>query len=234
MTIPEPRRGVVSPFGVLREAWQLLKSTHSFRLVLGMSLVAALGNSVPFQVLFVPLIAGVFSAVLSLMDRGEARFAMIGDGFAIFGRLAPIIIVQALLGGALLVLYLGVYLGVLVPEILDSAQENRAPGATPLVIMGVTGLVMIAATTALYLLTMFAVPLVVDSEVDGVTALKASLRGALANIWALLGWFGLGLLGFLLGTLCCYVGAFLFMPIFFTSQAIIYRLVFPERVAEVF
>jgi uncharacterized membrane protein len=74
----------------------------------------------------------------------------------------------------------------------------------------------------------FSFPLIADRNLSGVDAVKLSIKAARANLGGIV---GLVLLNFALGivgVLCCYAGAFLFMPVGLASYAVAYRRVFPE------
>jgi hypothetical protein len=232
---PEPRRGGVRPLGALEEAWALLRDTKSYWLILGMGLVAALGNSVPFQILYWPLVAGVHLAVIALIDRGEARFGMIGEGFQSFTRFVPLIVVGVITGLILIALYMFGALLWLMPEIVEAAEHDRPPDITVFVvfygIMGVMGLLSLAV----YLATMFAAPLVMDYDIDGWSAIKLSARAVRMNALPLAGWMIVCILCFGLGYCLCCLPSIAFIPIYFASHTLIYRQIFPSTaIAETF
>ena len=75
-------------------------------------------------------------------------------------------------------------------------------------------------------------PLVMDRRMKGVDAVKLSFQAAKANLGGLLLLaLGNALLG-LLGVLCCYVGAFLVMPVTIGAQWICYERIFGIQAPE--
>ena len=160
---------------------------------------------------------------------------MIAAGFERFARFVPLIVLYAIVGGLLLAVYLGYYLGVFLPEMLEAQHEGREFEMSGMgTFLGIVGVVALGATV-LQILTVFAAPLVMEHDISGMDALRLSARAAAANFWALLGWFLLA--GLLVGVAftCCYLPGFALFPIFLVSHALLYRAVFPgSEVAEVF
>ena len=75
---------------------------------------------------------------------------------------------------------------------------------------------------------MLAYPLVADRKLSGLEAVKLSLKASKANFGGILGLILLNALLGMLGVFLCIIGAYLYLPISFASQAIAYRRVFPE------
>ncbi|HXI24522.1 MAG TPA: hypothetical protein VNG71_11720, partial [Pyrinomonadaceae bacterium] len=87
-------------------------------------------------------------------------------------------------------------------------------------------IMVVAVITSIFF--MFTFPLIADRGLNGVDAIKLSIKAGKANAAGIL---SLVLLNFLLGfvgMLACYVGAFLVMPISFAANAVAFRRVFPE------
>src|SRR5205823_3258211 len=98
--------------------------------------------------------------------------------------------------------------------------------------MGVLYLVVFAMAILVSIAFMFMYPLIVDCGLGGVAAVKTSARAAFANLAGLTALVLLNAVLGLAGALCCYVGAFLVMPIAFGAVFAAYRQVFP--VAEAY
>src|SRR6185503_1715732 len=99
---------------------------------------------------------------------------------------------------------------------------------------GLVGVALAAGAFAVWMvvsmvigtLVLFTYPLIVDKRVRGLDALKLSLRAASANVWGLVGLSVITTAMGIAGVLCCYVGAFLVMPVSFGAFTAAYVRVF--------
>jgi uncharacterized membrane protein len=72
----------------------------------------------------------------------------------------------------------------------------------------------------------FAYPLIVERKLSGIEAVKLSMKAGLGNFWPLLGLLLLNGLLSLAGTLLCFVGVYLALPVTFAAIAMAYEQVF--------
>jgi uncharacterized membrane protein len=107
-------------------------------------------------------------------------------------------------------------------------SHGNAGDPSPLVVLLIIGvslvfMVLVAVASVPF---MFTYPLIIDKGLGGIEAIKVSARAALAHFGGLIGLaLVLMALGFA-GVFCCYVGAFLVMPISFGAQMIAYERIF--------
>ena len=82
-------------------------------------------------------------------------------------------------------------------------------------------------------LWMLTVPLIVDQNLDAITAMKTSLATLKSQMWPALGlYFVLSLVAGL-GSFACLIGAIVTMPLLPLGLALIYKDFYPERFASV-
>jgi len=82
------------------------------------------------------------------------------------------------------------------------------------------------------LVAMFAFQLVVDRDMQCGEELKSSWTAARRNLGGVLGLMLMNWLLSMAGMLCCYVGAFLVLPVTFAATAVAYRRIFPDMHGE--
>lgn len=219
--------GVVAPIECLKAGWATIKD--QYLLFLGLTLVAVLlGGAVPV-VLIGPMMCGLYMCVLGRMRGEPIEFGMLFKGFDYF---VPALIAAAIQSAP------GVVLGLISGVIsfgfsLATMQHDRSSGneGLPIVFWGVFSIFMVIimiVSLVMHTLFFFSYPLIVDRKLSGMDAIKTSYRAATKNIGGVVGLILLSAAMTFVGVLCCYVGAFLVMPITFAAQAFAYRQVFPD------
>lgn len=78
----------------------------------------------------------------------------------------------------------------------------------------------------------FTWPLLMDKRLDFWPAMEVSRKVLWPNIWGILGLFVVGMALILVGVLCCYVGAFLAIPVVFAAQTYAYEDFFGQAKAS--
>jgi uncharacterized membrane protein len=69
----------------------------------------------------------------------------------------------------------------------------------------------------------FTWPLLMDKRLDFWPAMEVSRKVLWPNVWGITGLFVVGLVLILVGVLCCYVGAFVAIPVVFAAQTYAYE-----------
>ena len=222
------RKSAIHPVECFQEGWQLVRD--QYWLLLGISVVGILiGSVVPLGILMGPLMCGIYICYLAKMRGEPIDFGTLFRGFDYF--------VQSLIAT---LIYLGVVLVVLIPLMLlffffmfaVIMASNDAPDGVSVVLILVMyaawfGVIMVVSMVAGVFFS-FAYPLIVDRKVDGIQALKMSVRAGWDNLGGMLGLLIIGFALSFVGMLACYVGAFFITPIYFGAIAVAYRKVFPE------
>ena len=75
----------------------------------------------------------------------------------------------------------------------------------------------------------FTWPLLMDKRLDFWPAMEVSRRVLWPNVWGILGLLVVGILLVILGVVCCYVGAFVALPVFMAAQAYAYEDFFGRK-----
>ena len=75
----------------------------------------------------------------------------------------------------------------------------------------------------------FTWPLLMDKRLDFWPAMEVSRRVLWPNVWGIFGLLLVGVLVMIVGVLCCYVGAFVAMPVVIAAQAYAYEDFFGQK-----
>lgn len=226
----EFRSGVISPTECLKEGWALIKD--QYWLFMGIVLVGMLlGGAVPI-VLIGPMMVGVFGCYLRKMRGEQVEFGTLFKGFDHFAQSLIAALIQMI---PMVIVMVPAYIIMFAVMFLALPREGRMnPDASSSFAITLIAcylgffLVIMIVAIIVSIFFMFSFPLIADRGLNGVDAVKLSIKAARANLGGII---GLVLFNFLLGfagALACYVGAFLVMPISFAANAVAYRRVFPE------
>lgn len=226
-------------FDIIVEAWQKVTANPGVWIVT--FLLASIIMSITFMVVylatFLPLGLAVTATGVATQGQGEEASGII---VALLGNFLLFVLVAIL--GALYAVFMGGMVKMALNQIRGLPISigdvfNSFPQAVPLMLAGalntlgvglgisfclVPGLIL----AALWLLT---IPLIVDQNMDAITAMKTSMRTLQPQMFMAL------LLGFLLmlvaglGKLACGVGVLLTYPLIPIGLALLYRDCFPER-----
>lgn len=228
------QRNAVEPVQCIKAGWALVKDRYW--LFVGMCAVALLiSSAVPLGILLGPMMCGLNLALLKQRRREPVEFGDLFKGFEYFGQsviaaLLYIVPIMAIVIPAYFVFYVGMILSLAAQG--SSGEPNPAAALGVLVMFSLFVLVLMVIVLIISVGFTFAYPLIVDRKLAGFDAVKLSFRAAMANFWRLLGMMILtGLLG-LAGTLLCYVGMFLALPISYAAIDIAYEQVFGLRNLE--
>jgi hypothetical protein len=228
--IPEFRRGVIRPVDCLKEGWAAIKD--QYWLFAGIVLVSMLiGSAVPMGVIMGPMMCGMYMCLLARLRGENVSFEMLFKGFDYFMESFIATLFQII--PAFLVI-IPAYIGFFAVMVLAAAGPGRGTAMSPLIFFGgmsVIVLVVLLLCVAIGSMFVFSYPLIVDRKLSGFTAVKTSVKAALGNLSGVLGLLLLSMAMGIIGALCCYVGAFLIMPINFAAMAVAYRKVFPDQTA---
>jgi len=216
------RADVVTPVADLQEAWRRLGDRYW--LFVGISAVGILvGSLVPMAILLGPMMCGVYSCFRDHRQGRPVRFEGLFVGFQ-----QPMLL-QSILATLMMV---GLGLVVLIPFVLAVVgvvvllAAVKAPEGLAVMLAALGYLSWLFAATLLGMAVAFAFPLIVDRKLEAWPAVRLSLRGVRANLGGMLGLTTLTFVLGLGGVLCCYVGAFLVLPVTFGAQMVAYEKIF--------
>lgn len=222
-------RRAVRPLECIGAGWRLIKG--DYWLFLGISVVGMLlGSVVPMGVLIGPAMCGIYLCLLRRADGQPVSFDMLFQGFNYF--LQSLIATLIMLLPALLLVIPGyILLFGSMMAILPAGPQGKPPDPSAIWafvgLFGVFMLLMFLISIFVGAFFIFTFPLIVDRQLSGVEAVRASIKAALGNLGGVLGLMVLNMLMGLAGMLACYIGAFFLMPIQFAAVAVAYRQVFP-------
>jgi len=225
------RTGVIKPVECVKEGWALIKD--QYWLFLGIVFVGIfIGGAVPI-VLVGPMMVGIYLCFFRRM-RGEAvEFGHLFKGFDYFAQGLIAAVIQMIPMVVVMVpLYILMFAFMMMSMARGGDRMNPDDASNFAfeffgfyVLFFVIIMVVVMIVTVFF---MFAFPLISDRNFSGLDATKLSIKAAKANFTGVLGLILLNFALAFLGLLCCYVGAFFFLPIGLASYAVAYRRVFPE------
>jgi len=222
------RVGVIKPVECIKEGWALIKD--QYWLFFGLTIVAMLlGGAVPI-VLMGPMMVGLFMCFFERMGDRPFDFGLLFKGFDQF---VPGLIVTAIKVVPLLIILLPFYFIMMATMMATMPRGQASPEDSMQFLTSFLGMEMIfvvvimVVSICVEVFFMFAYPLVADRKLSGLDAVKLSFKAGKANFGGVVGLLALNALLGLAGVLLCFVGAYLYLPIAFASQAIAYRRVFP-------
>ncbi len=230
----EFRTGAIRPSECLRGGWRLVRDRYW--LFVGITVVGLLvGSLAPLGIFMGPMVCGIYACLLARMRGEEVSFRMLFGGFQHFVQsfvatliqivpmMAPMVPVNLLL--ALLALR---NLMEKLPEPYPQLAAMLGPTEMAIVVAGAT--VVIFVLSVLFgTFFMFSYPLIVDRGLSGWQAVKLSARASRASFGGAATLMATTTLVSLAGSLACYVGGLLVIPITLAAWAVAYRSVFPEE-----
>lgn len=224
MITNEFQTGVIRPIECMKEGWELIKD--EYWLFLGITFVGMLvGGIIPFGLGIGAMFCGIYFVMLQKMNRQRFEF---GDLFKGFNYFVPglvtslIVIVPSII--AVILLY-----GSMVGLFLAIAASN-GDGA---VVFGafaglfIEGVIVALILSCLHALVMFAYPLIVDRNLNGMDAFKLSARAVWANLSGVVGIILLEFVMGIIGYMAFAIGVYFVLPIMFAGVLVAYRKVFP-------
>lgn len=223
----------ISPTAYIQEAWSRVKGQYG--LFLGITVVGMLlGGAVPLGILLGPMLCGIYYCYRRQALGQPITFDLLFKGFDYFSEafiasLLMVVISMVVMVPLMLILFFGFFATALAGA-MGHGAEDFAPFMGCFVIAGFFLLAMLISAIIGLLFT-FTFPLILDRGMKGLDAVKLSFHAAMANFGGLL-LLALvnGLLSFA-GLCCCYVGAFLVLPITLGTHWICYERVFGIREA---
>jgi hypothetical protein len=220
-------------------SWNLYKSEFGliFFTTLVITIAAGAASGFPYigpvigMLLNGVLYGGLYFFYLKLIRGQKAELPDAFEGFKtslgpliLAGLVTNVLIVAAFMIAALPSLF------TVVPVLIRYAENpEMAPDIllTALGIGSVLNLVFcILVVLALYLLWIFAFPLIMDRRMDFWPAMEASRKTVMANLGTMTGLLLVGILLGLIGVLACCIGIFFTLPIFYGAVAYAYEDLF--------
>lgn len=222
----EFRTGVIHPVECMKEGWELIKD--QYWLIFAITLVGMLiAGFIPLGIGLGAMFCGIYYVLLQKMDGRRVEFGELFKGFEYFipGLIATLfIIIPSII--CVVILY-----GSMMAMIF--ASMNSRGNVNPEVIWGIVGtffgegLIIALILGCLHAFLMFAYPLIVDRNLNGLDAFKLSARAVWANLAGVAGIILLEFVMGLIGYLVFFIGLYFVLPVMFAGVLVAYRKVFP-------
>jgi uncharacterized membrane protein len=199
-------------------------------LFVGICVVGLLiSSAVPLYILMGPMMCGIN---LCFFKQRRGQVVEFGDLFKGFDYFGPSLVATLLYIVPILAIvipaYIFFYLGMIFTMVAQGQTDEPNPAA-PLAVFVMFMLFILVIVVVLLLVSVgftFSYALIVDRKLQGFDAVKLSFKAAFANFWRLFLMMLLNALLGLAGTLLCYVGVFLVLPIGYAAVDVAYEQVF--------
>jgi uncharacterized membrane protein len=221
-------RASISPVAYYQEAWTRVKDRYG--LFFGICAVGMLlGGAAPLGLLLGPMMCGVYLCFRKQALGEPLAFDTLFKGFDFFGEsfIAALLMVAATLVVMLpmmVVMFIAVFATAAGGEAMRDAQP--AVGLLGCGVMAGSLLLVFLASALISICFTFSFPLIMDRGMKGMDAVKLSFSAAKANLGGLILLALANALASFAGVLCCYVGAFLVLPLTLGTHWICYERVF--------
>jgi uncharacterized membrane protein len=230
-SLPQYRKGVISPVQCLQEGWLLIKD--QYWLFLGITAVGMLiAGAVPLGIILGPMMCGIYLCLLRRRRGETVTFEMLFKGFDYFVQSLIATLFQILPAMLLLIIFYIFFFVGMMASMSAAGSADGTPSGLPVmffITMAMLFAGMMLVLIAIGAVFVFAFPLIVDRKLSGIEAVKASIQAVLGNLGGVIGLLLLNLALGIVGMLMCYVGAFLFMPVGMAAWIIAYDRVFGIR-----
>ncbi len=241
-------KGAIDAPGCISNGWNLIKVNYG--LYFGICIVATLTmiilscipclNILLIGLVNAPLVAGIYYVVLRDMRGEPIDFGMMFKGYEKFVPVMIVGFIQAIPSIIFAILqyvldFTRVATQILGQQGIGSGTFYQNSGGTELAIAGgllaVYLLVVVAyfvIAIAWYVSFAFALPLVIENDINAIDALKLSVKAGWGNFGGLIFLAFLGGLIAFVGVLAICIGVFFVIPIIYAAHAFAYRQVFPS------
>jgi hypothetical protein len=224
------KRVTIAPFGAMSEAWRRLGDQYWLFVGLGLATIV-IGSAAPLALLMGPMMCGLDLCFREKWQGRRVQFEGLFKGFDSFTFLQSFIATLIIVGISLVTLMPLIIVGVLVfvfAGAAAAASQHDSGAVTALFpILAIAGfLIIMLIVMVVNTFFLFTYPLIADRRLEGVAALKLSVRAVRANLGGLLGLTLATVLASLIGLCFCYVGAILLLPVTFGARMVVYEQIF--------
>lgn len=238
MTNIEFYRSAIRPGDCIGGGWNVVTTRFGMYLGIGLLTLILIG-CIPLVNLFLmgPVLGGFYYVVLRDMRGEPVDFGMMFKGFEKFVPLMVVGLIQSIPGIIFQIIQYTVDLARLAGldrlSPVGRGDFYQASGPDVGILTGLS-LVFILFVIGLSLFSIvwnlafqFAVPLIIEHDLDVGEAIKLSISAALGNLGGMIVLIILECLVSILGVLAICVGFFVAVPVIYAANAFAYRQVFP-------
>jgi uncharacterized membrane protein len=233
MTNLNYQSGAIDASGCVSTAWALIQ--RNFGMYLGAGLVALLMIScIPCANIFLlgPVMGGFAYIVLRDLRNEPVEFGMLFKGFEKFVPLMVIGLIEAIPAVIFQIIQFTMDIGRIGMNSGRSGDFYQSSGADPIAAGFAAGYIIFFIGYLIFQIIwqsvfIFAIPLVLETNIGIGEAIKLSFSAVFANIGGMIVLLILGILVGLLGMLAFCVGIFVAIPVMWAANVVAYRQVFP-------
>ncbi|HQR39481.1 MAG TPA: hypothetical protein PLF26_13895 [Blastocatellia bacterium] len=223
----------LEPVACLREGWAIVRDRYWLLLAITVTGLI-IGSLAPLGVLMGPMVCGIYICLFKRLKKEEIAFRDLFRGMDYFvqsliATLVQLVPIMAMTIPVNLLLALQfvkrvyTWMGGPYRELADMMGPREM-----FVIVAIASVVVFLLSVFFGTFFMFSYPLIVDRKMRGWDAVKLSARASRDNFRGAAVLMATTTLVSLLGSLVCYVGAFLVTPVTLAAWVVAYRRVFPE------
>ncbi len=220
--------GVIRPVECMKEGWELIKD--QYWLIFAITFVGIIiASLIPLGIAIGAMFCGIYYVLFKKMNGERIEF---GDLFKGFEYFLPGLIVTLVVIIPMIISMIFVYGSVIAMVFAATASGGQPNEAFIWALFGtiiVEVIIVSILAGCLHALIMFAYPLIIDFNLNGLEAFKLSAKAVWANLSGVAGIilveFAMGFVGYLaLG-----FGLYFVLPIMFAGVLVAYRKVFPDN-----
>ncbi len=232
-------KGAINATDCISRGWDMIKD--KYWLFLGITLLGmVIGGCVPCLSLFMagPIMVGIYYCMFTRIRGGEVQFEMLFKGFDKFVPAMVIGLIEALPAIIFQIFRLTIDLSTMGMRgrggrtfdffASSSSRDFPAMEAGLMILLLVVSIFFFFFSIAWAITFRFALPLLTEHNLDIMETIKLSARAGWSNVGGLIVLFILQVLVALLGMLALCVGILFVIPVIHASNALAYRMVFPE------
>ncbi len=224
MITNEFQSGVIRPVECMKEGWALIKD--DYWLFLGITFVGMLvGGIIPFGLGIGAMFCGIYFVMLQKLNGQRFEF---GDLFKGFNYFVPALVTSLIFIIPSLIAVFVLYASVIALAFAVMTAQNEALLVGALATVCVEVIILWLVLGSLHALVMFAYPLIVERNLNGVDAFKLSAKAVWANLSGVIGIILLEFVMGIVGSMALGIGAYFVLPIMFAGVLVAYRKVFPS------
>lgn len=223
MITNEFNTGVIRPVECMKEGWELIKD--EYWLFLGITFVGMLvGGIIPLGLGIGAMFCGIYYVLLQKMNGRRVEF---GDLFKGFNYFVPTLVTSLIVIIPSIIAVFVLYGSVIALFFAVMASQNEAMLVGALATVFVEVIILWLVLGSLHALVMFAYPLIVERNLNGVDAFKLSAKAVWANLSGVVGIILLEFVMGIVGYMVLAIGVYFVLPIMFAGVLVAYRKVFP-------
>lgn len=229
MTTEVPVRKVsIQPIELLKSSYAMLGDQYwTFAGIVFVGIL--IGSAVPMGIIMGPMMCGIYLCYMHRYRNKPVDFNVLFKGFDYFMEsLVAMLVMVGIMMVVILPMYLVFFVFFAVMMAASDGEPEPEMAIAMMTGMGVFYLIFFLVILLISLPFIFVFPLIVDRQMKAIPALKASARGAWANLGGLMVMTLVFSFISILASCACYFPVFLFAPISFGAIYLVYEKIFGD------